>query len=430
MRDVILNKIRIPAAFLLVYGAILNALFADNRYFIIFAISCAVFSALLLLCTLILDDGRVYKILFSVFYACAFLSALSGIIGNIAGYRVGALLFIIISVSELIRMQKRAGKRVFSHIAAAVFAYIPLTLALCFICCDIKPEICGAGTVYVSDNGGYCTVSKRSYTTARGYSVIYYPETDTVTELPVIAYLHGFYVFNNSDMYEDTYYYLASCGYIVIAPNYESMFMDPANYTDCAAAQIKDGIAFAEKTLKTKPAERNGEYQIGLAGHSVGAVTALNICAENRLPVKFAAAFDASDGGADIIPKDDLSTVDKELNILMAVGADDTENCFRTSAYLWNGISGHGEDKKAFYVLYSDEHGGERVIADHKWMKDNGSTAGNHRKYGAYKWCKAIADWSFYGEGYESWHGEQALYMGVWGDGTEVKRASSGVIPD
>ena len=428
MKYDILNKIRIPASFILLYNAILNAVFADNRYFIIFAISAAFFSALLLVCCIVLDENRGYKVLFSVFYTAAAAAAVIGIFGNIVFYRVGALLFIIISVSELIRMQKRAGKSLFTHIAAAVFAYVPLLLSLCFIVCDIKPEIFGNGTVYVEDNGGYGTVSKRTYTTARGYSVIYYPGTDTEKEFPVIAYLHGFYIFNNSDTYEDTYFYLSSCGYIVIAPNYESMFLNPANYTDCAVTQIKDGIAFAEKTLKAKPMKQDGEYLIGLAGHSVGAVTALNISAENKLPVKFSAAFDASDGGADIIPKDDLRAVNEDVNILIAAGADDTENCFRTSAFYIDCLSDHPDGNKAFYTLYSDENGEECVVADHKWMKNNASTNDNLRKYGAYKWCRAIADWSFYGKNYDGWHEADALYMGEWSDGTELKRAAPGLV--
>ena len=303
MKNNVLNKIRTPVLFLLSYSAILNAVFADNRYFSVFAVCCAVFSALLLVCCVKYDTDTGYKRLFSVFCPVAVLSAAAGLTGNIAGYRTGALLFLIIVVSELIRAEKRAGKRAFTHIAAIVFAYIPLATALCFIFCDIKPELCGNGTVNVSYNGGYGTVNKRTYTTARGYSVIYYPETDGQKELPVIAYLHGFYPYNNSDTYEDTLYYLASCGYIVVAPNYESIFLDPANYTDCASKQIEDGISFAENTLKVNPSETDGEYQIGLVGHSVGAVTALNICAEHKLDgVKFVSSLDASDGGAEIIP--------------------------------------------------------------------------------------------------------------------------------
>ena len=50
MKNVFLQKIRIPAAFLLVHSAILNALFADNRHFFVFAVGGTVFSALLLFC--------------------------------------------------------------------------------------------------------------------------------------------------------------------------------------------------------------------------------------------------------------------------------------------------------------------------------------------------------------------------------------------
>ena len=111
----------------------------------------------------------------------------------------------------------------------------------------------------------------------------------------------------------------------------------------------------------------------------------------------------------------------------MAIGEDDTENAFRTSAYYYNSLSDHPEEKKAFYILYSEEHGEERVTADHKWMKKNESTVDNLIKYGALKWCKAIADWSFNGEDYDNWHGENALYMGRWSDGTELKRAGQGI---
>lgn len=427
MKNKVIEKIRTPARFLLIYCAIFNALFADNKYFFVFAVGCILVSAFLLACCLKDKSGHIYKVLFSVFFAVSSLASFSGLLGNIAGYRTGAMLFIIISVSELAAFEKRAGRRAFAHIAAAVFAYLPLAAALCFISCDVKPELCGNGTTYVSYNGGYEKVSKRTYTTDRGYSVIYYPETENETALPVIAYLHGFFVFNSSDSYEETYYYLASCGYIVIAPNYESIFLDPANYTKCAAAQIKDGISFAEDSLKVKPAKRDGEYLIGLAGHSVGAVTALNICAERKLPVKFAVSLNASDGGADIIPKDDLSLADGDINILMAVGADDTEPCFRTSRTMWESLSDHPEENKAFYVLYSDENKEERVIADHIFMKENGGSSGNLIKYGVHKWCRAIADWSFYGKDYESWHGASALDMGEWSDGTKLKPAASGI---
>ena len=429
MKNIVLQKIRIPAAFFLLYNALLNAVFADNRYFKIFAVGCAVFSALLLFCCIKEDGGRVYKAVFSAVFSTAFLASAAGVFGVIVCYRIGAALFILISASEIIRLEIRAKNRVFAHIAAVVFAYIPLIASLCFVYCDIKPELYGNGTVTVSDNGGYETVSKRTYTTDRGYSVIYYPETDTDTKLPVIAYLHGFFIYNTSDEYEQTFYYLSSCGYIVIAPNYESMFLDPANYTSTAVNQINDGIKFAEDSLGLKPAKRDGEYLIGLVGHSVGAVTALNICAEDKLPgVRFAVSLNASDGGADIIPKDDLSGIDKSVNVLMAVGKDDTEPCFRTSASRWESLSDHPGENKAFYVLYSDENGEERVIAAHRFMKKNESTSDNLIRYGVHKWCKAIAEWSFYGESYDNWHGEAALYMGYWSDGTPLRPASSGMI--
>lgn len=424
MRHEILIKLRTAAAFVLIYCAILNALFADNTYFRVFAVCGILFSAVLFVFCLKEDNSKAYKAVFAVLFSSAAVFAVLGLAKVIAGYRIGALLFLVISVLEMIMMQKRAGKRVFAHIAAVVFAYVPLTLALCFIFCDIKPELCGNKTEQITYNGGYDTVSKRTYTTSRGYSLIYYPETDDPAGFPVIAYLHGFYIYNNTESYEDTLYYLASCGYIVIAPNYESMFLDPANYTECASVQIEDGIAFAEKRLKAKPAKKNGDLKIGLVGHSVGAVTALNICAENRLPVKFVAALDASDGGVDLIPKNDPALLAPDLNVLMAIGEDDTEDAYRIISYYQNGLSEHSEDKKAFYILHSKEHGAERVIADHVWMKDNGSTTDNLIRYGAYKWCKAIADWSFYGKDYDLWHGEEALYMGEWSDGTPLPFAS------
>lgn len=430
MKNGSINKIRIPASFMLLYASVLNAVFADNTYFIIFALASTVFSAFLLFCCIKEDKGRLYKILFSVTFTAASVCGIAGMTGNIICYRIAAALFIIISVSEIIRLQIRSKNNRSAHIATVIFAYIPLCIALCFICCDLRAEMSGNGTVYLKDHGEYDTVIKRTYTTQRGYSVIYYPDAEKDTELPVIAYLHGFFIFNTSYDHEETLCYLASCGYIVIAPNYESMFMDPENYDKCAARQIKDGISFAENKLNLKPAMQNGEYLLGLIGHSVGAVTSFNLCSENALKilsVKFIVALEASDGGVDLIPKKDVSKISKDVNILMVVGSDDTDACFKTSSKIWNGLSDHLKENKAFYVIRSDEHGEERVVADHRWMKTNGSNTDNLIKYGERKWCKAIAEWSFYNENYDEWHGEKALYMGEWSDGTPLKNAASGI---
>ena len=67
MKNNVLNKIRTPVIFLLSYSAILNAVFADNRYFSMFAVCSSVFSALLLVCCVKYDTDTGYKRLFSVF---------------------------------------------------------------------------------------------------------------------------------------------------------------------------------------------------------------------------------------------------------------------------------------------------------------------------------------------------------------------------
>ncbi len=401
------NKLRNPAAFIDLFCAILNALFADNRYFFVFAVSCTVFSALLLYFCLKSDEKYEYKAVFSVFYAVAVPSALCGLFGNVSGYRCGALLFIIIGASETVRMIKRVNKKAL----AAAFAAVPLAAALCFIACDIKPELKG--------NETHGAVTKRTYDTSRGASVIYLPENARGGETPAIAYLHGFYAYNNSDIYEDTYYYLASQGYIVIAPNYESIFLNPAYYSKTAAEQITDGMKYAERAgFKVGG--------VGLIGHSVGAVTALNICAEELLPVKFVMALDASDGGADIIPKKSLSGVSPDLNVLIAAGEDDNSDCFETSLFFRDSLKDHPESAKAFYVLQSDENGNEYVKADHNWMIKKSGEADNLLVNAAFKWAKALADWTFYGENYDMWHGDTALDMGTWSDGKALKPAVRG----
>ena len=417
------------SVFAALYFSILNTLPADNRYFKAFSVLGAVFCTVLSVCAHTECAPHGYKTVITVFTAVSYPAVLSGLLGNIDGYRVGALLLIIISVSELIRFTVKTGKSVIKQILIVVFAYVPLIFALCFVVCDIKPELCGNAALYASEfaeSGEYEKVIKRTYTTGRGASVIYYP-ADKKEKMPVIAYLHGFYVYNNSDKYEETTYYLASLGYIVLAPNYENMFLNPQNYTSYLETQIKDGIRYAENTLKLQPEKDGNEYKLGLIGHSVGAVTALNFSAENKMKVSFVMALDASDGGSDFIPKIDLSGVDADLNILMAAGVDDNEACFKTSRFYWNSLSSHGEDKKAFYVLYSDKNGDESVVADHGWMKKNKSSRDNLIRYGAHKWAAALAEWSFYSENYDGWHSEQALYMGKWNDGTDLKPAKSGI---
>ena len=420
-----LKIIRNISVFAALFCSLFNAVSADNRYFKIFAISAAALCAVLLICAHIEVAPHGYKAAMTVFYAVTVPAVAAGLLGSIDGYRTGALLLIIISVSELIRLTKRTGKNAVKQIFIVLFAYVPLIITFCFIFCDIKPELRGNETLYASEfpqSGEYETVIKRTYATGRGASVIYYPDGKE-GETPVIAYLHGYYIYNISDRYEDTLYYLASCGYIVLAPNYENMFLNPENFTTYAEVQIKDGIKYAENTLKLKPEKACDEYKLGLVGHSVGAVTALNFCAENKMKVDFVLSLDASDGGSDLIPKRDLSGIDENINVLMAVGADDNEACFSTSAGFRNSLSSHDDEKKAFYVLYSDENGDEKVIADHNWMKHNDSTADNLIRYGAHKWAKALAEWSFYGKNYDLWHSDAALNMGKWSDGTDIKPA-------
>lgn len=415
------------SVFASLYCALLNAVVADNRYFKVFAILGAIFCAILLAYAFFEKAAYAYRASYSVLYFLTVISVIAGLFGNIDAYRCGALLLILLSVSELLRFVIR-NKKVLVFVMAAVFVIVPLFSALTFIALDIKPELNGNAELYASEfpqNGEY-NVTKRTYTTGRGASVIYYP-SDKKGEAPVIAYLHGYYIYNTSDEYEDTLYYLASCGYIVLAPNYENMFLDPNNFTSYLEIQIRDGIKYAENTLDVKPAKKDGEYMLGLVGHSVGAVTALNFCAENRMKVGFVLALDASDGNSGFIPKRDLSSIGADVNVLMAVGYDDNDACFDTSLKFYNSLTEHDGAKKAFYVLYSDENGDEKVIADHNWMKDNGSTKDNLKRYGAHKWAAALAEWTFYGKDCDGWHSDAALDMGEWSDGTSVVKATSGV---
>lgn len=424
-----LKIIRNVSVFAALFCSLLNIAASDNNYYEVFAVSCAALCAVLLICDHIDETPYSYKVTATVFYAVALPAVTAGLFGSFDGYRTGALLLLIISVSELIRLSVRTGKKPLFHILTVVFAYIPLVFALCFVFCDARPELFGNETLDRSDyphGGEYKTVIKRTFKTKRGESVIYFPEGKE-GETPVIAYLHGYYIFNISDWYEDAMYYLASVEYIVIAPDYENMFLHPDNFTSYAEAQIKDGIKYAEDNLKLKPEKKDGEYMLGLAGHSVGAVTSLNICAENRMKVRFVLSLDASDGNVGLIPKRSVCGIDPDINILMAVGADDNDACFKTTSAFWADLSAHDEDKKAFYVLYSDKNGEERVTADHNWMRKNSSTTDNLNVYAEHNWAQALAEWSFYGKNYDGWHSDNALYMGKWSDGTDVKPAKKGI---
>lgn len=415
------------SVFAATYCALLNAVVADNRYFKVFAILGAVLCGVLLAYAFDEKAPFSYKASYSTLYFLTVISVTAGLFGSIDAYRCGALLLILLSASELVRFAISSKKTV-ALILVVVFAAVPLFSALAFIKCDITPELRGSAELYASEfsQSGAYNVTKRTYTTGRGASVIYYP-SDKEGEAPVIAYLHGYYIYNTSDEYEDTLYYLASCGYIVLAPNYENMFLNPENFTEYLEIQIKDGIKYAENTLDVKPAKKDGEYMLGLVGHSVGAVTALNFCVEERMKVGFVLALDASDGNSGFIPKRDLSSIDADVNVLMAVGYDDNDACFDTSINFYNSLDKHEDAKKAFYVLYSDENGDEKVVADHNWMKNNGSTKDNLKRYGAHKWALALAEWTFYENDYDGWHSDKAFDMGKWSDGSDVKKATSGV---
>ena len=276
----------------------------------------------------------------------------------------------------------------------------------------------------------YSQVYKTTYPTERKKSTIYYPDAPEGTQLPVIAFLHGYFFFDITDTYEDTLINLASEGYIVLSLNYEDIKTPTADYVDIASTQIQDGIAYAQNLSVTPAVDKNGEVLFGLMGHSAGGVTALNLAScyrEKSIPKpRFIFTMSACDGGNSLVPTYDLPTVDPDTNLLMTFGEEEDDNVWHTNESSWNTLTQIPVERRQWIVLYSDANGSDKLVADHGWMTTtNSSTVDSLRRYGCWKWSVAIANDTFYSKDHSLWYGGTAeqLFMGVWGDGTPVHTA-------
>lgn len=310
-----------------------------------------------------------------------------------------------------------------------------IVLAIALVCllfwwADNGPRLQGQkrlDAAQVAEVGRYETVIKDTYKTEKNYSVIYYPELAEDEVLPVVVFTHGYFIFNISDSYEDTLVRLASEGYVVLSLNYENLFDSPETYVDRAAAQLLDGLDYAEGLEHITLARDEEGILLGVMGHSAGGVTAINLAAtwqEHDIPrPRFIFTLEACDGGSNLVPMYDASTVSPDTNVLMVYAEGDDENTYRTSSTYWSQLAQVPEERKQWVLLRHDSHGEEHALANHDWMMSiNGSTVDNLRRYGSWKWAVGIANDTFYGTDRALWYGgtEEQTGLGTWSDGTPL----------
>ena len=346
-----IEKLRIPALILLVLCSALNAVTADNEFFHIFAVGTVVFGALTVLCCLYDSIAVWYKISVCCLFAVFSVFAVAGLFGAVICYKAGRYGSLLLSGLELLRYLY--GKRNAAVKAASFLLLLPLLSATAFACLDGRAELHGDRVIEV----GGVSVVKDVYTSARGHSVVYYPE-NREGDLPVVVYLHGFWFCDSSDGYSVSAAELSSRGYAVIMPNYENIFVRPDHYTEYAAKQTRQGIAHLKKS-------GIGVGKLtGVAGHSVGALVASCLCADAQKygfeDVRFAVLLDPSDGGVDMIPYPEAERIDGDIALTLITGELDL-----------------GHARRVYDSLVTDTvHIADRECeiipgADHNWMKDS-----------------------------------------------------------
>jgi dienelactone hydrolase len=354
--------VRPAAVFALVWCAALNAVVADNAYFHVFAAGTVVFGALCLVVCYAGKTARRYSLTLTAIFAIYAPCAVAGMFGVIPCYRAGCIGSLVFAASELIRYLYDPSARRAGRAAAAVFVVVPLLASVVFCAAD-NAALMHGDAVIEAENG--VAVNKRVYTSARGYSVVYYPD-GAEGKTPLIAYLHGYYPYNSSDAYEQTATYLASRGYAVIMPNYENVFVRPDHHAEYAARQIKQGIAYLSEQGIEADADR-----FGMAGHSVGALVSACLCTEYEkygLPEPdFDVLLDPSDGGVGLITYPDMDRFPARTRLLVLIGEEDKGNAERICAALYGDTAHIPQQRRAFYVI-----SGMDGAADHNWMKDGG----------------------------------------------------------
>ena len=166
-------KVRPAAVFALVWCAALNAVVADNAYFHVFAAGTAVFGALCLLICFAGATERWYSLTLTAIFAVYAPCAVIGMFGSIPCYRAGCIGSLVFAAAELIRYVYDPSARRAARTLAAVFVVVPMLASVVFCTADNAPLMHG-DSVIEAENGA--AVNKRVYTSARGYSVVYYPE--------------------------------------------------------------------------------------------------------------------------------------------------------------------------------------------------------------------------------------------------------------
>ncbi|TCD28721.1 hypothetical protein EZ456_04890 [Pedobacter psychrodurus] len=285
----------------------------------------------------------------------------------------------------------------------------------------------------------YRNITKIAYQSNGVENYIFQPSPKPKNALPVIAFQHAYNIYpgNQLDRHTGLINHLVKKGYTVIYDEFQpKLDTDPKTFENNAAIIISDGL----KYIKEHPEElapvalsENGLLQLGLIGYSVGGATSINLAAnyrQNGIP-KPAYLFTlvANNGGGNTTPMRDAGTIDPDTKVVIIDVEDDGENTFITSSNCWNQISQIPAANKQWIGVFSDRNPSkpsEQLKADHYSPASDAPDALDFNGY--YKWATALANYSFYGNDYKFWWGntEQATFMGIWGDGSEVKRAKTG----
>jgi hypothetical protein len=261
------------------------------------------------------------------------------------------------------------------------------------------------------------------------------------SNLPVIAYIHGYEADNGLSANEALVVHIVKNGYIVIYCNYEILGISPKNFEANAAKNINDGINYikAHSTCIQPLTNADGTIKFGLIGWSVGGVTALNIAANysaDYVPKpQFVMAIEANSGeifGIEVTPMRDAHDIPVDTNILMIMAEEDTklDSTWNTSSRYWSQMTHIPESRRQWIGLYSDYNGtpdSNDLKAVHRWVAGGGTRdkIDSLDYYGSYKWCVAIANDTFYGTDRSYWYGNthEQTFMGNWSDGSPVKSA-------
>ena len=258
---------------------------------------------------------------------------------------------------------------------------------------------------------------------------VFEPDKPKPAKAPVVVFLHGWGGMTPAP-YRAWITHLARRGNIVIYPRYQILRTRGPEFTPNAIKAVKAALTM----LKTEGHVKPDTARFAIAGHSAGAVGAVNmaaLAAREGLPPPRALMIVQPGRGPNAdspnpivgIPLEDLATIDPKALALVLVGNEDRIAGDAVAKDIFHKLKQIPARNKDYVTVRSDGHGLPQLKADHFSPCAGDKMAVDALDWYAYwKLLDGLTDAAFLGRNRHYCLGgaKPMTSMGTWSDGRQV----------